>query len=115
MEGFDGKFPYLPERIGRLGELACNLWWSWHPEARALFYLLAGNGTEFKAHNPVRLLHDLDRSVLDVAARDARFLRRYDAVLARFDADVNDYRSWFYSKIADPERYSVAYFSAEYG
>ena len=53
--------------------------------------------------------------MLDVAAKDARFLRRYDAVLARFDADVKDYRSWFYSKIADPERYSVAYFSAEYG
>ena len=29
--------PNLPEPIERLGELASNLWWSWHPEAEALF------------------------------------------------------------------------------
>jgi len=51
MDSFGDKFPYIPERIFRLGELACNLWWSWHPESRALFYKLAGNGTEFKAQN----------------------------------------------------------------
>jgi len=27
----------IPERMGRLEELANNLWWSWHPEARELF------------------------------------------------------------------------------
>ena len=27
----------IPERIGRLNELANNLWWSWHDEARELF------------------------------------------------------------------------------
>ncbi|MCE7861771.1 MAG: DUF3417 domain-containing protein, partial [Chloroflexi bacterium CFX2] len=27
----------LPKRIGRLGELATNLWWTWHPEASHLF------------------------------------------------------------------------------
>jgi starch phosphorylase len=30
-------FPHLPERIVGLGELAYNLWWSWHPAARMLF------------------------------------------------------------------------------
>lgn len=115
MDHFKGKFPYLPERISRLGELACNLWWSWHPEARALFQMLSGNGAEFKAKNPVKLLHELDRSVLDVAAKDSRFLRRYDAVMARFDAEMDAYGSWFYSKVADPGMHPVAYFSAEFG
>ncbi|OPX75580.1 MAG: Carbohydrate phosphorylase [Methanosaeta sp. PtaB.Bin018] len=115
MDDYEPKFPNLPERISRLGELACNLWWSWHPEARALFYMLAGRGSEFKAQNPVSQLFEMDGSVLDAAAKDSRFLRRYDAVMARFDADVNSYQSWFYSKIRDPGMHPIAYFSAEYG
>ena len=111
----DGKFPGLPERISRLGELACNLWWSWHPEARSLFKMLGGNGSEFKSQNPAKLLQDLEGSVLEAAARDSRFLRRYDAVMARFDSEMDPYGSWFHSKIADPSRYPIAYFSAEYG
>ena len=27
------QFPNLPERISGLGDLAYNLWWSWHPAA----------------------------------------------------------------------------------
>lgn len=115
MDPFEGKFPYIPERLSRLGELACNLWWSWHPEAKALFQMLNGTGAEFKTQNPVKLLHEIDKSVLDAAARDSRFLRRYDAVMARFDAEMNAYGSWFYSKVADPEMHPIAYFSAEYG
>jgi glycogen phosphorylase len=115
MDDFGDKFPYIPERLGRLGELACNLWWSWHPEARALFFMLAGNGAEFKAQNPVKLLSELDPSMLDAAAKDSRFLRRYDAVMARFDAEVKSYQSWFYSKVPDPALYPIAYFSAEFG
>ncbi|MCX6676959.1 MAG: alpha-glucan family phosphorylase [Methanothrix sp.] len=115
MDNYEGKFPYLPERLNRLGELACNLWWSWHPEARALFYLLAGNGSEFKAQNPVKLLSETDRSALDAAAGDPRFLRRYDAVMARFDSGVNAYQSWFNSKIENLGHCSIAYFSAEFG
>ncbi|GBD97622.1 MAG TPA: DUF3417 domain-containing protein [Nitrospirae bacterium] len=30
------RFPSIPERISGLGELAYNLWWGWHPEARML-------------------------------------------------------------------------------
>jgi glycogen phosphorylase len=115
MHNYEGKFPYLPERISRLGELACNLWWSWHPEARSLFYLIAGSGSEFKAQNPVKLLREMDRNILEAAANDSRFLRRYDAVMARFDADTNAYQSWFYSRVSNRGLYPIAYFSAEYG
>jgi starch phosphorylase len=89
MDAYEGKFPQIPERISRLGTLACNLWWSWHPEAKALFHMLSGNGAEFRANNPVRMLHELDNSVLVDASKDSRFLRRYDAVMARFDAEMN--------------------------
>ncbi|MDQ1282442.1 MAG: Alpha-glucan family phosphorylase [Euryarchaeota archaeon] len=115
MDNYSGKFPYLPERISRLGELACNLWWSWHPEARALFYQLAGNGSQYKAQNPVKLLFEIDCQILDDATRNPRFLRRYDAVMTRFDSEMNAYQSWFNSKIENRGRLHVAYFSAEFG
>lgn len=115
MDNYSGKFPYLPERIIRLGELACNLWWSWHPEARALFYLLAGNGSRYKAQNPVKLLFEIDCQILDDATRNPRFLRRYDAVMTRFDSEMNAYQSWFNSKIENRSRLPIAYFSAEFG
>lgn len=115
MNEFEEKFPYLPKRISRIGELACNLWWSWHPEAKAVFHILGGNGSEFRTTNPVKMLSDLDSSVLDAASKDPRFLRHYDAVVARFDTEMNAHDSWFYSRIADPRMASIAYFSAEYG
>jgi len=117
MDHYQDKFPYLPARICRLGELACNLWWSWHPEAKALFHMLAENGSilNTKAQNPVRLLAGAERSLLDSAAADPRFLRHYDAVMARFDADVGGYDSWFASKISNREHCTIAYFSAEFG
>lgn len=40
MDPFESKFPYIPERISRLSDIAYNLWWSWHPEARAQFPIL---------------------------------------------------------------------------
>ncbi len=117
MDHYQGKFPYIPGRICRLGELACNLWWSWHPEAKALFHMLAENGSRlnFNAQNPVKLLAEADRSILDFAAKNPRFLRHYDAVMARFDSDVGAYDSWFDSKISNIESYTIAYFSAEFG
>ena len=37
MDDLQSRYPHLPERIAGLGELAYNLWWSWHPEARMLY------------------------------------------------------------------------------
>ncbi|MGH7163606.1 MAG: alpha-glucan family phosphorylase, partial [Planctomycetota bacterium] len=75
----------LPDRIGRLADLARNVWWSWNPQARALFERLDGRRFEALEGNPVRLLRALDAQALAAAARDAGFLAAYDAVLAEFD------------------------------
>ena len=50
-------FPIMPSRISRLYELAYNLWWSWHPEARALYRKLDPALWEHVGHNPVHFLH----------------------------------------------------------
>jgi starch phosphorylase len=57
------RFLHLPERLAGLGELASNLWWSWHPEARNLFRMLDLPPGEKTWHNPVKLLEALPASV----------------------------------------------------
>ncbi len=108
-------FPDLPERIEGLGELAYNLWWSWHPEARILFKMLDRAAWKVSVHNPVKMLRDLDRETLQRASEDRRFLRHYDAVMARFRTEMESSSGWFHSHIADPGMFPIAYFSAEYG
>ncbi|GBE36550.1 maltodextrin phosphorylase [bacterium BMS3Bbin07] len=109
------RFPDIPERINGLGELAYNLWWSWHPEARMLFKMLNRAAWKVSVHNPVKMLNDLRGEVFDAASEDPKFLRHYDAVMARFKAEMNTTSGWFYSNITDPGMFPVAYFSAEYG
>jgi len=105
----------LPERLAGLGQLALNLWWSWHPEARMLFKMLDRQVWKESVHNPIRTLRELPREVLEAAAGDAEYLRRYDAVLARFQEYVASKGEWFGQRVDDPGSRPIVYFSAEYG
>jgi starch phosphorylase len=109
------RFPNLPERLAGLGELAFNLWWSWHPEARMLFKMLDRPAWKETRHNPVKLLTVLPPQILTAAAADPEYLRHYDAVLARFRRDVETKVCWFTANITDTECHPIAYFSLEYG
>ncbi|PIX27728.1 MAG: alpha-glucan phosphorylase, partial [Chloroflexi bacterium CG_4_8_14_3_um_filter_45_15] len=71
----------LPPRIGRLDELAHNLWWSWHPEARELFRALDYQLWRMDNHNPVKQLHQISPDRLRAAANDLVFLILYDKVM----------------------------------
>ncbi|NYT02045.1 MAG: glycosyltransferase family 1 protein [Methanosarcinales archaeon] len=115
MLGVRHKFPNLPERISGLGELAYNLWWSWHPEGRELFKILSRTGWHLSVHNPVMMLHQLDQEVLSNAAKDPHFLRHYDAVMARFEKSMDLSSGWFCANVGDPHQDVIAYFSAEFG
>jgi starch phosphorylase len=70
MDDFQSRSPQLPERLAGLGELAYNLWWSWHPEARMLFKMLDRRIWKATGHNPVKLLKVLPRKSLETAAGD---------------------------------------------
>src|SRR6266568_9494018 len=76
----------IPERLGRLPELAYNMWWSWHPEAQRLFSDIDPALWEFVYHNPVRFLNEIRQASLETAAADPRYTAHYDAVMAAFDA-----------------------------
>ena len=105
----------LPEPISRLEEIAYNLWWSWHPEARALFGALDFTLWKQTQHNPIQILHDISPERLQEVAQDRHFLHQYKKVLAAFDAEQGEQTTWFREKFPDLHGKTIAYFSAEFG
>jgi glycogen phosphorylase len=104
----------VPERISRLEELANNLWWSWHPQARDLFRALDYPLWHLGGHNPVKQLHEISTDKLAAAATAPTFLNLYDSVMAAFDAEMSDKDSWFSTKHPNALDGPVAYFSMEF-
>jgi starch phosphorylase len=108
----------LPKRIARLGELAYNLWWTWHPEAPKLFQRIHPVLWETVYHNPVKLLRQVPRQALASAYQDSRFLEIYDRVVDEYSRYMNPGQNgnipWFLKKHGEWTR-PVAYFSFEFG
>ena len=110
------EFPNLPERLNGLGELADNLWWSWHPAARMLFKTLDRQAWKESRHNPDKMLREMPVEILEAAAASDDYLRIYDVVLSQFHRYLSDKSCRYLNKFpCPPNTYAVAYFSAEYG
>jgi glycogen phosphorylase len=104
----------IPERISKLDQLAHNIWWSWHPEARDVFRSLDYPLWRNSGHNPVKVLIDTTPDKLLQASQDSVFLELYDSAIADFEADLQSTDTWFsqnYSHLPDG---SIAYFSMEF-
>ena len=88
MDTFRTKLPTpfdLPRRLERLGDLAYNLWWTWHPEAVRVIGRLDYDLWERLGHNPIRFLREIGRARLNQAAQDKEYLAIYDRIFARYD------------------------------
>src|SRR5438874_3194655 len=107
----------MPARISQLYELAYNLWWSWHPEARALYRKLDPSLWEEVGHNPVRFLSEVQPRLLEQATNDAVYLEHYDDVLRDFDHYMHPGidETWFSQTYPELTNQVIAYFSAEFG
>jgi starch phosphorylase len=110
-------FPIMPVRISRLYELAYNLWWSWHPEARSLYSSLDPELWEQVGHNPVRFLSDVNPQKLEQAAANEDYLEQYDNVIGNFDHYIHPHpnETWFSQTYPELVEKTIAYFSAEFG
>jgi len=108
--------PSLPEPIGRLEELARNLWYSWNADARSLFYRLDRELWRRVGHNPILFLRQISQRKLAAAAKDRTYLEHYNRIMAAFDVYASDSHTW-YSTECDPSAADgvIAYFSAEFG
>ena len=105
--------PNLPEKLAPLEELATNLWFSWSPQARALFMRLNADLWIKSYQNPVWMLGALRPEELRKAETDPSFLAEMNAA----HRDLKQYLaapSWF-QRQCPQERPLVAYFSCEFG
>jgi phosphorylase/glycogen(starch) synthase len=106
----------MPEPLRGLERLARNLWWSWDPEAGALFRELYPAKWESSHHNAVRFLREIYPEDLRSRAGDAEYVARLRRVMQRFDAYLA--RAGAEIPVAGGElsaRHPVAYFCAEFG
>ncbi len=107
-------FPGLPERIKDLGELASDLWWSWHFRARSLFRRLDYPLWRATAHNPVAMLRQVSPERLQEVARDRAFLALYDDAVRDMRAARASRETWWAQTHAEASAKVIAYFSAEF-
>ncbi|MFN7036448.1 MAG: alpha-glucan family phosphorylase, partial [Bellilinea sp.] len=105
----------LPRRIGRLSELAYNLWWVWNPEGQQLFRQIRPRLWDEVEHNPVAFLKKVERSYLNAAANDTYYLDMYDRVMKKFDHYLNGEETWFQQQYPNLLNQQIAYFSFEFG
>jgi starch phosphorylase len=108
--------PVFPDRIKRIGELASNLWWSWHPVARSVFRALDYSLWRVSAHNPVLMLRAIAPERLEEVARDPKYLTRYDEALAGLDQTHAVHATWWHHVAPDGTAADrpIAYLSAEF-
>jgi len=115
VSGTDNRFTHIPPRLAGLADLAYNLWWSWHPEARILFKQLNQLAWKASVHNPVRMLRDTPQEFFLAAENNEEYLRRYDIIMNRFRRYMNTTSGWFREEYPGIRTLTIAYFSAEYG
>jgi starch phosphorylase len=115
VSGPDNRFTHVPPRLAGLVDLAYNLWWSWHSEARVLFKQLNQMAWKASVHNPVRILRDTPQEFFLAAEKNEEYLHRYDIIMNRFRRYMSATTGWFREEYPDTRALTIAYFSAEYG
>ncbi|HMM72506.1 MAG TPA: alpha-glucan family phosphorylase [Rhodocyclaceae bacterium] len=106
--------PRVPEKLGRLDELAHNLWYTWDRSTRTMFARLHPALWHAAGHSPKAFLKRVHQRRLDAAADDPVFLAGFHRVLSAYDTYHQDTRR-------DPlverlgENGLIAYFCAEFG
>jgi starch phosphorylase len=103
----------VPPALEGLQRLAYNLWWSWHPEARALFARL-DPFTWGRTHSPIPVLAGTIRWTDFLDSSD--YMAEYAQVIGDFDRYLANGRGhWFHRQHASELPGPIAYFCAEYG
>ena len=110
-----GRFPHVPEQLFGLVDLAYNLWWSWHPEARVLFKQINPQAWKKSGHNPVKMLREIPAEFMDNVLKSPDYMRRYGIIMNRFSRYMANHHGWFSEHYSSGRPLTVAYFSAEYG
>jgi glycogen phosphorylase len=103
----------VPPELEGLRRLAYNLYWSWHPRARALYARING-GVWARTHAPIPVLSSMVDwpTLLD----NSDFMVEAQRVIGDFDRYMaNGADHWFHRRHAKDLKGPIAYFCAEYG
>jgi starch phosphorylase len=107
--------PHVPAKLQHIRDLAYNLWWSWNPDAVALFRRIDSDLYERVENSPIRMLSETPQSRFEQLEQDDGFLAHLDRVWHK----LNDYlgqSTWYAERSAGREEPSLfAYFSMEFG
>lgn len=103
----------LPRSLRRLGDLAYNLWWSWHPEGRDLWASLDQVGWELY-HNPIDLLTSIDRTRWRQIEQVEAVHDLAHAAVTAFDTYLSGRETWFDRQGVEMSG-PVAYLCTEFG
>lgn len=97
----------LPERLSVLEKLSQNLWWSWNPLARDIFYMINSEKFEALDRSPIHLIESLTKEDINRLLNDNDFLSKLDEVVYEFDKYIEEGNK--------KEGELIAYFSMEFG
>jgi len=104
----------LPREIERLYDLTYNLWWTWSPLARRLFYAIDGRLWSMY-RNPVQLLIGVDHVRWKELIEDENTMGLYGSTVEAFDRYLaGEGESWFHRQYPGTDG-PIAYFCMEYG
>ena len=107
--------PQLPKRVGKLLDIANNLWWSWNTEFLRLFKDIDSDLWDTVGKNPVKFLKLVSQDKLEAIGKDEEFLKKYDEVVDHFNSYMQAKETWFSKNYPNNTNDLIAYFSAEYG
>ncbi|HEY3287209.1 MAG TPA: alpha-glucan family phosphorylase [Gemmatimonadaceae bacterium] len=108
-------FPFLPQRLDGLVDIACNLNWTWNREARRLFATIDHQLWTRLRHDPFQLLLQVGPERLAQCAADPGFLAHFDAVMRWAAAEQSRSQTWFMQRFPQQANETIAYFCAEFG
>ncbi len=112
----NGSVHPLPHPLTRLPELARNLWWTWNPDAVALFRDLDPAQWLQSGHNPLRMLAEVStEQVPGSGVVICDYVARCGAVLNRLDAYLNSDADTWFKQTHPADHRQIAYFCAEFG
>jgi starch phosphorylase len=101
--------------VGKLRELARNLWWTWQPNVVNLFRELDPILWRTTDHNPIEFLKQIPTDQLERRAAEMALHSRIDYAFRRLNEYLKNNDSWGAMYAANLKARPVAYFSMEFG
>jgi starch phosphorylase len=101
--------------VGKLRELARNLWWTWQPNVVNLFRELDPILWRTTDHNPIEFLKKIPSEQLERRAAEMALHSRIDYAFRRLNEYLKNTDSWGAMYAANLKARPVGYFSMEFG